>query len=71
MLAGELDDREITIEVEDTGMPHFQVFGQQGLEEMGMDMSGMLGNLFPKRHKHKQVTVARRNHYSPMRKPAR
>ena len=56
--AGELDNREITIEVEDTSMPHFQVFGQQGLEEMGMDMSGMLGNLFPKRRKRKRVTVA-------------
>ena len=58
LLAGELDEREIYIEVEDSGMPHFQVFGQQGLEEMGMDMSGMLGNLFPKRKKRKQVTVA-------------
>lgn len=58
LLAGELDDREIYIEVEDSAMPHFQVFGQQGLEEMGMDMSGMLGNLFPKRRKRKQVTVA-------------
>jgi len=58
LLAGELDDREITIEVEDTSMPHFQVFGQQGLEEMGMDVSGMLGNLFPKRRKRKRVTVA-------------
>lgn len=57
LIAGELDEREITIEIEDTGMPHFQVFGQQGLEEMGMDMSGMLGNLFPKRTKRKQVTV--------------
>lgn len=57
LLAGELDDREITIEVEDTSMPHFQVFGQQGLEEMGMDVSGMLGNLFPKRRKRKRVTV--------------
>ncbi len=57
LLAGELDDREITIEVEEQSMPHFQVFGQQGLEEMGMDMSGMLGNLFPKRHKRRQVTV--------------
>ena len=56
--AGELDEREITIEVEDSSMPHFQVFGQQGLEEMGMDMSGMLGNMFPKRRKHRQVTVA-------------
>jgi ATP-dependent HslUV protease ATP-binding subunit HslU len=34
------------------------MFGQQGMEEMGMDMSGMLGNLFPKRRKRKQVTVA-------------
>ncbi|MGC8861165.1 MAG: ATP-dependent protease ATPase subunit HslU [Armatimonadota bacterium] len=57
LVAGELDDREITIEVEDTSMPHFQVFGQQGLEEMGMDVSGMLGNLFPKRRKRKRVTV--------------
>ncbi len=58
LLAGEIDDREVTIEVEDTAMPHFQVFGQQGLEEMGMDVSGMLGNLFPKRRKRKRVTVA-------------
>jgi len=58
LLAGELDSREILIEVEDSAMPHFQVFGQAGLEEMGMDMSGMLGNLFPKRRKRKQVTVA-------------
>lgn len=58
LLAGELDDKEITIEVDDTATPHFQVFGQQGLEEMGMDMSGMLGNLFPKRRKRKKVTVA-------------
>ncbi|MCE5199790.1 MAG: ATP-dependent protease ATPase subunit HslU [Armatimonadota bacterium] len=58
LMAGQLEDREINIEVEDTSMPHFQVFGQQGLEEMGMDMSGMLGNLIPKRRKRKRVTVA-------------
>lgn len=58
LIAGELDTREIFVEVEDSAMPHFQMFGQQGMEEMGMDMSGMLGNLFPKRHKRKQVTVA-------------
>lgn len=58
LIAGELDNREIFIEVEDSAMPHFQMFGQQGMEEMGMDMSGMLGNLFPKRRKRKQVTVA-------------
>ena len=55
---GKLDDREVNIEIEESAMPHFQVFGQQGLEEMGMDMSGMLGNLIPKRKKQKRVTVA-------------
>jgi len=58
LLAGELDDREIVVEVEEAGTPGFQVFGGQGLEEMGMDMSGMLGSLFPKRQKRKRVTVA-------------
>ena len=58
LVAGELDDNEVTIEVEDSAMPQFQVFGQQGLEEMGMDVSGMLGNLFPKKRKRKRVSVA-------------
>ncbi|MFQ3548662.1 MAG: ATP-dependent protease ATPase subunit HslU [Armatimonadota bacterium] len=58
LLAGELDNREVTIEVEDNSMPHFQMFGQQGFEEMGMDVSGMLGSLFPKKKKRKKVTIA-------------
>ncbi len=58
LLAGELDDREIEIEVEDSSMPTFQMFGQQGLEEMGMDMQGFLGNMMPKRQKKRKVTVA-------------
>ncbi len=56
--AGELDDREVMIDVEDNAMPYLQVFGQQGMEEMGMDMSGMLGNLFPKKKRQKRATVA-------------
>jgi len=56
--AGVLDEREITIEVEESAAPHFQVFSPQGMEEMGMDMSGMLGNLIPKRRKSRTVTVA-------------
>lgn len=57
LLNGELDDREITIEVDDNSTPNLQIFGQQGLEEMGMDMSEMLGGLFPKKRKRKRVTV--------------
>lgn len=58
LVKGELDSREIEIEVEESAAPHFQVFSPQGMEEMGMDMSGMLGNLFPKKRRNKRVTIA-------------
>lgn len=56
--SGVLDEKEIKIEVEESVAPHFQVFSPQGMEEMGMDMSGMLGNLIPKRKKSKTVTIS-------------
>ncbi|MDO8682721.1 MAG: ATP-dependent protease ATPase subunit HslU [Armatimonadota bacterium] len=58
LLAGELDDRKIEIDIEDTSSPFVQVFSQQGMEEMGVDMPGILGSMLPKRHKRKNVTVA-------------
>lgn len=58
LLAGELDDRQIEIEVEDTSSPFLQVFTQQGMEEMGMDMPGILGSMLPRRHKNRRATVA-------------
>jgi len=58
LIAGELDDRMVEIEVEDTSSPFLQVFSPQGLEEMGMDISGMLGGMLPKRHRKRTVTVA-------------
>jgi ATP-dependent HslUV protease ATP-binding subunit HslU len=44
--AGELDDREIEIEVSsDPQNSMLQVFGPMGMEEMGMNLQEMLGNL--------------------------
>jgi ATP-dependent HslUV protease ATP-binding subunit HslU len=55
---GLLDDQKIEIEVEETGGPPFmQVFTPQGMEEMGMDMQGMLGSMMPRRRKPKSVTI--------------
>ncbi|MAO64491.1 MAG: HslU--HslV peptidase ATPase subunit [Balneola sp.] len=43
---GELEDREIEIEVKASkGSPMMQVFGPQGMEEMGINLQDMLGNL--------------------------
>ncbi|WP_020402030.1 ATP-dependent protease ATPase subunit HslU [Gracilimonas tropica] len=43
---GELEDREIEIEVKSSkGSPMMQVFGPQGMEEMGINLQDMLGNM--------------------------
>lgn len=54
---GLIDDQRIEIEVEEAGgTPFLQVFSGQGIEEMGMDMQGMLGPMM-RRRKPKSVTV--------------
>lgn len=42
---GELEDREIEIEVSSKKTPMMQVFGPQGMEEMGFNLQDMLGNM--------------------------
>ncbi len=42
---GELEDREVEIEVSPSKTPMMQVFGPQGMEEMGFNLQDMLGNL--------------------------
>ncbi len=42
---GELEDRNIEIEVNSSKTPMMQVFGPQGMEEMGVNIQDMLGNL--------------------------
>jgi len=55
---GELDEREIEIEVKSTKSPMMQVFGPQGIEEMGINLQDMLGNLGKNSQKTKRkVTV--------------
>lgn len=42
---GELDDRSIEVEVKKSISPTMQVFGPSGIEEMGINLQEMLGNL--------------------------
>lgn len=55
---GEIEDRVIEITVSKSATPVMQVFGPAGIEEMGLDITEMLGNAFPKRRKTQKVTVA-------------
>ncbi len=53
---GKLDERYVDIEVNSRNFP-IQVFTPSGLEEMDVNISDMLGNLFPKRTKKRKVKV--------------
>lgn len=53
---GKLDERFVDIEVTSKNFP-IQVFSPQGLEEMDVNLSDMLGNLFPKKTKKRKFKV--------------
>jgi len=55
---GDLDDREIEVEVDSDGSPMLQVFGPMGMEEMGVNMQDLFGNLGGKKRKKRRMSVA-------------
>jgi ATP-dependent HslUV protease ATP-binding subunit HslU len=54
---GQLDAREVEVQVEERQTPFMQVFSPQGMEEVGMDMPGSLGNMFPPKQVTRRTTV--------------
>ncbi len=55
--AGELDHRTLEIDVPTAQMPLMQVMGPMSLEEMGINVQDMFGNLFPKKNKRRKLSV--------------
>jgi len=55
---GELNERMVELEIQDTQIPSMQVFGPQGPEEMGINIKEMFGNIFPKKTKNRRVKVS-------------
>ena len=56
--AGELEDMQIEIMVEDRQSVPIGVIGDGGGNEMSMNISGMLGGIFPAKKKRRKTTVA-------------
>ena len=52
-----LDNRIVEIEVREKNFPTIEVAGPQGIEEMGINMKDMLGNLFQGRTKRRRMRV--------------
>lgn len=58
MKAGEFDEEEVEIEVEEqTPQLFVNVIGPQGMEQVGFDPADLLGSLLPKRRKKRRMKV--------------
>jgi ATP-dependent HslUV protease ATP-binding subunit HslU len=54
---GKLDSRLIELEIREKNFPVIELAGPQGVEEMGINMKDMLGNLFQGRTKQRKMRV--------------
>ncbi|HEV7764690.1 MAG TPA: ATP-dependent protease ATPase subunit HslU [Thermoanaerobaculia bacterium] len=54
---GKLDEREIEVDVKDQGFPSLEIFTQQGVEEMGVNMKDMMPGIFGGRSKRKKMRI--------------
>jgi len=56
--AGELEERTVEIDVTASQMPSMQVLGPINIEEMGVNIQEMFGNIMPKRTKQRKMSIA-------------
>jgi ATP-dependent HslUV protease ATP-binding subunit HslU len=54
--AGELEDRQVELSVEQRGVP-VQIFSNMGLEQMDVDFQNMFEKLMPRQNRERQLTV--------------
>jgi ATP-dependent HslUV protease ATP-binding subunit HslU len=52
-----LDEREVELEVTQQNIPVVEIFSSSGIEDMGINMKDMFGNLFPKKTKKRKVKI--------------
>ncbi len=55
--SGKLDNRIVEIDVREKSFPVIELAGPQGIEEMGINMKDMLGNIFQGRSKRRKMRV--------------
>ncbi len=61
--SGELDDRLIEIETQDRSNAMIDFVGGQGMEEMGVNLRDMMGNLFPAKTVRRKTKIAEARTY--------
>jgi ATP-dependent HslUV protease ATP-binding subunit HslU len=61
--SGKLDNRLVELEVREKSFPVIELAGPQGVEEMGINMKDMLGNMFQGRTKRRKMRVDEATEY--------
>jgi ATP-dependent HslUV protease ATP-binding subunit HslU len=54
---GELDSREVEIDAEERRLPMMQVFSNAGLEEMGLNLQDMMGQVMGNRRRRRRMPI--------------
>ncbi len=54
---GKLDEREVELEITQQNIPVVEIFSSSGIEDMGINMKDMFGNIFPKKTKKRRVKI--------------
>jgi len=63
LMAGKLEERYIELDVPAQDMPMMQVISPIGVEELGVNLQDLMGNIFPKKMKRRKMTVAEARKY--------
>ncbi len=63
LMDGKLEDRYIELDVPVEGFPTMQVISPIGVEELGVNLQDLMGNIFPKKVKKRKMTVAEARKY--------
>ncbi|MCR4399252.1 MAG: AAA family ATPase, partial [Firmicutes bacterium] len=58
LAAGEMEDYQTEVEVDETSTPIIEVFDGSNISEMGVNFQDMFGGLFPRKKKKRRVSVS-------------
>jgi ATP-dependent HslUV protease ATP-binding subunit HslU len=63
LMDGKLEDRYVELDVPVEGFPMMQVISPIGVEELGVNLQDLMGNIFPKKVKKRKMAVAEARKY--------
>lgn len=58
LLSGEMDDRYLELELEESRATGLSMLGPQGFDDMGLNVGELLGGMLPKRKKNRRIKVS-------------